>query len=233
MSPQDHGCGLPQEAPGGACCAAPKAPRPQAGRRTVLSAVLLGVAASACCWLPLALAGLGLATGTLGARIAWIRPWALGALALLLIGVIAWWALKRFGSAPSQGACCAVAPRFPILAVILLGLSFIGASAAPRLLDRHPVGAVPPPSLPAGGTLLVLATPQFDCAPCAGNLPRTLAATPGVASIQMDFDRRQTRLVFRPDAAVDATLARWKRDLGFEGKVVARETLSSPEDRPR
>lgn len=74
----------------------------------------------------------------------------------------------------------------------------------------------------------MLSTPQFDCPPCAGTLPQTLAATTGVASVQIDFDKRETRVVFQAGAAVDATLARWKKDLGFEGKESKRETASVP-----
>ncbi len=229
MSTQDHDCCPPRGPQTGVFPREPPDLSPKAGRRTVLSAVLLGVAASACCWLPLTLAGLGVATGTLGARIAWIRPWALGALALLLAGVIAWWALKRYGSPSEKDNCCTEPPRFPTLPVVILGLSFLGA-AAPWLL--HPgrsttLTATTPPA-PAGGTLLVLSTPQFDCPPCVGTLPQTLAATPGVASVQMDFDKRETRIVFHPGSAVDATLARWKKDLGFEGKAVRREAVSVP-----
>ena len=201
-----------------------------AGHRTVISAVLLGVAASACCWLPLTLAGLGMATGTLGAKIAWIRPWALGALAFLLAGVIAWWALKRYGDPFEKDYCCMESPRFPTLPVVLLGLSFLGATAAPRLL--HPggkttlAGTMAP--IPARGTLLVLSTPQVDCPSCVGKLHQTLAATPGTATVQMDFDKRETRIVFQQGSAVDATLARWKKELGFEGNVVKREAASVP-----
>lgn len=226
MSTQNHDCCPPGGPQTGQCPTEPPDLSPKAGRRTVLSAVLLGVAASACCWLPLALAGLGVATGTLGARIAWIRPWALGALALLLVGVVGWWALKRHGGPSGKDNCCTEPPRFPTLPVVILGLSFLGAAAAPRLL--HPgrtttLTAFAPPA-PSGGTLLVLSTPQFDCPPCAGTLPQALAATPGVASVQMDFDKRETRIVFQPGAAVDATLARWKQELGFEGKEAKRES---------
>jgi len=170
-----------------------------------------------------------MATGTLGARIAWIRPWALGALAVLLTGVIAWWALKRYGSPSGKDNCCTEPPRFPTLPVVILGLSFLGAAAAPRLL--HPgrsstLTATAPPA-PAEGTLLVLSTPQFDCPSCVGTLPQNLAATPGVASVQMDFDKRETRIVFQPGSAVDTMLARWKKELGFEGKEVKREAQVS------
>ena len=201
-----------------------------AGRRTVLSAVLLGVVASACCWVPLVLAGVGVATGTLGAKIAWVRPWAIGGLALLLVGVVGWWAQKRYGGPAEGDNCCTEPPGFPTLPVIVLGLSFLGAAAAPRLL--HPgrsttLTALASPS-PAGGTLLVISTPQFDCPPCVGTLPQTMAATPGVASVQMDFDKRETHIVFQPGVTVDSTLARWKKELGFEGKEVRRERVPAP-----
>lgn len=225
-----HDCCPPLGAQTGACPTGPLDLSPKAGRRTVFSAVLLGVAASACCWLPLALAGLGMATGTMGARIAWIRPWALGALALLLAGVIAWWALRRYRGASEKDNCCIEPPRFPTLPVVILGLSFMGAAAAPRLLHpgRSTTLTVRVPPAPAGGTLLVLSAPQFDCPSCVGTLPQTLAGTPGVASVQMDFDKRETRIVFQPDAAVDATLAQWRKELGFGGKEVRRERAPAP-----
>jgi copper chaperone CopZ len=192
----------------------------------VLSAVLLGVAASACCWLPSALVSLGLATGTLGARIAWIRPWALAIMALLLCGVIVWWVLKRYGGPSGKDTCCTEPPRFPTLPVVALGLSALGAAAVPRLIHPGQSATLSSPA-PTGGTLLVLSTPQFDCPACVGTLSQAMAATPGVVSVQMDFDKRETRIVFQPGSAVDATLARWKQELGFEGIEVKRETAST------
>lgn len=227
MSTQGHDGCHPPGAPTGECLTNPSDLSPKAGRRTVLSAILLGVAASACCWLPLALASLGLATGTLGARIAWIRPWALGALALLLAGLIAWWVLKRYGGPSGKDHCCTEPTRFPTLPVVFLGLSALGAAAVPRLIHPDRSATLVPPA-PAGGTLLVLSTPQFDCPACVGTLSQAMEATPGVASVQMDFDKRETRIAFHPGSAVDATLARWKVELDFEGKEVKREAASAP-----
>lgn len=243
MSTENHDCCPPEEprpkipalhecceVPEGKCPTEPPDLSAQAGRRTVLSAVLLGVVASACCWVPLAMAGLGVATGALGAKIAWIRPWALVALGALPVSLVGWWASKRYGGPAKGDNCCTEPPRFPILPIVVLGLSFLGAAAAPRLL--HPgrnstLTALAPPA-PPGGTLLVLSTPQFDCPPCVGTLPQTMAATPGVASVQMDFDKGETHIAFQPGAAVDATMARWKKELGFEGKEVRRESVSAP-----
>ena len=50
-----------------------------------------------------------------------------------------------------------------------------------------------------------------------------MAGTPGVASVQMDFDKRETYIVFQQGADLDATLARWKKELGFDGKEIRRE----------
>ncbi len=127
----------------------------------------LGALASACCWVPLVLAGLGMASGTLGAKIAWIRPWALGGLLILLLGLLGWWAHTRFASARTAKDCCAVVPKFPTLAVTILMVSFVFAWASPRLLHRgrnSTLTALATPA-PAGGTLLVISTPQFDCPP--------------------------------------------------------------------
>lgn len=194
--------------------------------RTIWASLGLGVLASACCWLPLALAGMGVATGTLGARIAWMRPWALGGLLILLAGVIGWWARKRLASATSAEACCAVVPKFPTLAVVVLGASFVLAWASPRLLHpgRKTSLSVQAPAATTGGTLLVLSTPQYDCPACVGTLPRTLADTPGVASVRMDFEKRETHVAFNPGAGIDATLERWRKDLGFGGEEVQRRT---------
>jgi hypothetical protein len=54
-----------------------------------------------------------------------------------------------------------------------------------------------------------------------------MAATPGVASVQMDFDKRETHIVFKPGADVDATMAKWKKELGFDGREVQRETIGA------
>ena len=226
MNDQNHDCCTPSNTEASANhqvgCALPSNTGDK-GHRTVWASIGLGVLASACCWVPLALAGAGVATGTQGARISWIRPWALGALLILLLGVLGWWARRRFAPVKA-GDCCAAVPRFPTLAVALLTASFVSAWAAPRLLHEGK-DPVPVAAAPIGSTLLVLATPQFDCASCAGDLPRTLAATRGVDSVQMDFDQRETRIVFQPGAPVDATLAAWKKDLGFEGKEIQRKRM--------
>lgn len=230
MTSQNHDCCPPLKtkeslkSPGSCVLTPPKAEAD--AKRTVWASISLGVLASACCWVPLALAGLGVATGTLGAKIAWIRPWALGGLLILLLGVLGWWARKRFASAKPVEDCCAVVPRFPTLAVTILLVSFVIAWASPRLL--HPgrnstLTALASPT-PARGTLLVISTPQFDCPPCVGTLPQTMAKTPGVVSVRMDFDKRETHIAFQPGAEIDATLAQWKKELGFEGKDIHRQT---------
>lgn len=195
-----------------------------AQRRTAWAAVGLGLLASACCWLPLALAGVGVAGGAAGARVAWIRPWALGGLVLLLAGLVGWWTYRRFMTAKVTDDCCAVAPRFPVLPVVVLAISLVGAWATPRLVHSGgPPAGEARAMAPAGGTLLVLSTPQFDCPSCAGTLPQTMAQTPGVASVQMDFDARKTRIAFQSGADVEGILAHWDHDLGFSGTVIQRQ----------
>lgn len=234
MASQHHDCCSPTEAkesvqPSGNC-ALPSLKAEDGSKRTVWASVGLGVLASACCWVPLTLAGLGVATGALGAKIAWIRPWALGGLLILLVGVIGLWARNRFASSGATEDCCAVAPKFPTLAVAILLGSFLLACAMPRLLHSERNTTLSPlaPPAPAGGTLLVIATPRFDCPACVGTLPQTMTATPGVASVQMDFDKRETHIAFQPGAAIDTTMALWKKELGFDGKEVRREIAPAP-----
>lgn len=193
--------------------------------RTIWAAIGLGVLASACCWLPLVLAGLGIATGTLGARIAWTRPWAFGALVVLFLGVVGWWAWKRFGSVDQAAGCCTVIPRFPALAAGILAASLILAWASPRLLhpDSHTTLTVVALSPPSGGPIFVLSTPQFDCPACVGTLPQRMANTPGVASVRMDFDKRETHIALLPGTEVDPILARWKKELGFSWQSLHQE----------
>ncbi|HEU4952634.1 MAG TPA: hypothetical protein VFT46_11840 [Holophagaceae bacterium] len=220
------------------CCAVPEPPKigPSAStpvaegstaRRTVWAAAGLGLLASACCWIPLALAGAGAAGGAAGARVAWLRPWALWGLALLMVGTLGWWIYRHSIRGRPQEDCCAPAPRFPALPMLVLVLSFIGAWSAPRLLFLYAHESASKSAESAavtdGGTLLVLSTPQFDCPPCAGALPETMAKTPGVASVHMDFDKRETRIQFREGANVPGILAHWDHDLGFSGKVILRQ----------
>lgn len=223
-----------REAGSHACCApitSAKAEmvRPSAsggrGGRTAWAAAGLGLLASACCWIPLALAGVGAAGAAAGARVAWLRPWAFLGLVLLTVGTLGWWIYRRSIKGRPQEDCCAPAPRFPVLPMLVLVLSFIGAWTAPRLLYAH-VDASNGAGSSAGidgGTFLVLSTPQFDCPPCAGVLPETMAKTPGVASVHMDFDKRETRIQFHEGADVQGILARWDHDLGFSGKVIQRQ----------
>lgn len=230
MSDITHDCCVPSEMEEplkSGSCALPPSGTEAGYKRTVWASIGLGVLASACCWVPLALAGLGVATGTLGAKIAWIRPWALGGLLVLLLGLLGWWARKRFASAKTKEDCCAVVPRFPTLAATILVVSFVFAWASPRLLHpgRNSTLMALAPSAPTGGTLIVISTPQFDCPPCVGTLPQTMATTPGVATVRMDFDKRETHIAFQPGAKIHAILAQWKKDLGFEGKEIRRQVL--------
>ena len=215
--------------PSGGCClgevikAAKDIQSESPKRRTTWAAVGLGLLASACCWLPLALAGVGVAGGAAGARVAWLRPWALGGLGVLFGVVVVRWATQRLRVGKTKADCCEPLPRFPFLPVGVLVLSSIGAFAAPRYLDGN-AGTPAQPALAAvpGGTLLVLSTPQFDCASCVGTLPQTLEATPGVASVRMDFNKLETRIAFKPGADVDATLVKWNRETGFTGREIQR-----------
>lgn len=197
------------------------------GHRTIWASISLGLLASACCWLPLALAALGVATGSLGAKVAWIRPWALGSLPILLVATLGWWVCKRFAASRMAEDYCGSVPTFPTLAVAILAASFVLAWATPRLLHSGRKSTLVARA-PLGNTLLVISTPRFDCAACVGTLPQTLAETPGVASVQMDFDAHETRIAFQAGAAIEAILARWKRELAFEGKVVRQEVISRP-----
>jgi copper chaperone CopZ len=207
----------------GRCNPSPSKPKGTQGR-TIWPSLGLGVLASACCWLPLALAGLGVATGMLGAKIVWMRPWALGGLLILLLGVVGWWARKRFAETKSSEARCQGVRRFPALEVGILGISFALVWASPRLLHpgRNTSLSVQAPFVSSGGTLLILSTPQFDCPPCVGTLPKAMAATPGVASVRMDFEKRETHVVFQLGAGIDEILAKWKQELGFEGREIQR-----------
>lgn len=221
---ESHACGVPPTAHPALLNNAPDARMDGAQRPTAWAAVGLGLLASACCWLPLALAGVGATGSVVGAKVASMRPWALGGLGLLLAGVVGWWVQRRITVTKVVNDCCAVAPRFPTLPVVVLALSFAGAWAAPRLLHRgKPVPGSPEAAMAAGGTFLVLSTPQYDCPPCAGTLPQTMSQTPGVASVQMDFDKRETRIAFKPGADVDGILAGWNQKRGFSGKVVRHQ----------
>ncbi|HET6330989.1 MAG TPA: heavy metal-associated domain-containing protein [Holophagaceae bacterium] len=220
-----------QEAESRACCALIASSKEAAVRSnasgrssggTAWAAAGLGLLASACCWIPLALAGAGVAGGAVGARVAWLRPWALWGLALLLAGTLGWWAYRRFLNEKSAADCCAPPLRFPTLPALVLILSFTGAWSAPRLLAARAVApdGAGVAALTDGGTLLVLSTPQFDCPACAGTLPQTMSKTPGVVSVRMDFDKRETRIRFQHGADVGSILARWDRDLGFSGNAL-------------
>lgn len=221
---ESHGCCIPSTAAPIVPTNASNARTDGGQSRTVWAAMGLGLVASACCWIPLALAGAGIAGGAAGAKVAWMRPWALGGLGLLLASLTGWWAYRRVVATKVADDCCAVVPSFPTLPAVVLALSFVSAWAAPRLL--HPADASPgnpEGTTAAGGTLLVLSTPQFDCPACVGSLPKTMGQTPGVASIQMDFEKRETRIALKAGADVNEVLADWNQRLGFSGKVVRHQ----------
>lgn len=121
--------------------------RNPAGSLAGLSALagIGAVAASSCCVLPLALAGLGAGgavLGGLGALAAYQMPILAAAVALLAAGWLAFWRRARAAACAADGACARPeTPRLTLIALLAATL-LVGAGAGWSSVEPILLGAI-------------------------------------------------------------------------------------------
>lgn len=218
------------------CCAptprATTSPPPRStepGRRLGLwsagGAVVAAILASACCWLPLTLIGLGgSAVGVAGFFEAY-RGWFLGAAGLMLALGFYLVYFRRPRCAPGE-ACEAPRPRLQranrILlwsaTVLVLAFStfpdYFGVLSDGR--DSYALSAAP------GGVTRTYAIEGMTCEGCSGLVRDALTKLPGVTAVDVLYSEKQARVHFARNANVnDGAVLRAVASLGYQGSPPA------------
>ena len=148
--------------------------------------------ASACCWLPLSLAVVGVSLGGLGSWFEFLRPYA-----LLVAGAAAGTALHlAIRREPIRDACDCGSPganrRTRIMAGVLTGMA-LASAAIPDLLalfDQSKPGL----AAESAAASIELSVQGMTCAGCAVALQRSLREIPEVAWATVDFDTGYARV---------------------------------------
>jgi len=191
------------------------------------ASILAGAAASACCWLPLALGVFGASAAGLSRSIVRHRPWLAGLTVVLVAGSLL---LTRRLEPTCEGSSSCASPgsrsrsRAPLVwlaGLLALALAFLPAP----LLGRNERST----ASPAGGPGYVLAVEGMTCAGCAGTLRAELADVPGVRSASVDHVRGRAEVeVEAPSGPLEAELLRAVERSGFSARVVRQGRLRSP-----
>lgn len=220
------------------------APPPPRNRNPILlggGAVFMSVVASACCWLPLLLVGLGMSAAGVSAFFVQFRPLLFpGTFALL---ALAWWLARRprFQGAPGRlgsrrdsdgppgsdvDACCATglqtehsrrfemnrSVKYMLLASTVLALAILSSRLwTPLVLASGPAATFIPS---AAEKQIVLDIEGMTCASCPRNVERALSSVRGVRHVSVSYESRQAIVEAAPFVTGEA-LARGLERSGY------------------
>lgn len=209
----------------GGTASAARPSRVNAGMLALIGAVVAAVAASACCWAPLVLLAAGISGGAFASAFEAWRP-VLLPMTFALLGPAFYFAYRRPRAAE---ACCSPegnavpatkklnrAVLWVVTAVILAFAFFPGYAG--RLLGSG--------SVVARGDLeeMVVEIEGMTCEGCAAGLAGTLRGVPGVAHVEVSYERREAVLSVEKDHAVPReTILNVVAKAGYRGRFVDRE----------
>lgn len=191
------------------CCPPPIAARrkrgdPPAEKKSFLAMVLgvfAALVASACCWLPLVIVGLGASSAGVGAAFDRWRPVMLGLTALFLaIGL--YFAYRPQRCAPDS-ACETVPPdkrRGTRIGLWIAVVLVVGVATFPwwvsLFVPRQDTPTVVAASGPQTETIFLIT--GMTCPSCALNIQRSLKAIPGVSLATVSYDDKSARIEWSP-----------------------------------
>ncbi|MFA0757358.1 MAG: hypothetical protein YPKNTGVA_002891 [Candidatus Fervidibacter sp.] len=160
-----------------------------------IGAMLAGLLASACCWLPALLAAVGVGSAGLGAKFAPYRPFfAFGALALIGIAFAV-----TYRRQPKE-ACCLTpthkAQRFGLwvaLVIVLVSLVF------PKVMERfaRSASSVSSGAMPEGVRAFSFRIEGMSCPSCALAIAANLKRLPNVVDARVDFEKGEATIFYR------------------------------------
>lgn len=223
----------------------PDGRRKGAGLAT-LGAVCTAVVGSACCWLPLLLIAFGFSAAGVGSffeqyralfliatfallGVAWVLTYraALGTAWARLVGKPA--ATHSCCAArPEPADCCATQPDRKAFTVrhfnqIMLGMAtvlIVLFALFPQWIGLVLGGSRSATAVGAGGQEVVLEVRGMTCAGCAATARQALSKVPGVANVEVSYDRAEAVVTFergvtvQPEALVQAA-----REAGYDANL--------------
>jgi len=213
-------------------CCAPKAPAPEAPKSSGVSAGLLSsmgavvaaVLASACCWLPLALIGLGASTVGVAGFFEAYRSYFLAATVVLLGAGFYYVYLRKEKCAP--GSACAVPnarlKRLNKISLWVATAMVILFATFPNyigfLLGGDDAGA-PVAQTPAD-VERVYAIQGMTCAGCVTHISSVLREVPGVKSAEVSLERDDAHVVFAAGHANDQAILAAVASAGYTARAL-------------
>lgn len=203
----------PSEVPSPAAVKAPRAGWLTGG------AVVAGVLASACCWIPLLAVGLGTSAAGAGALFA---AWRLPLLAIAAVFLAGGFYLAYRKPRCAPGAACETpAPRVRQSGRALLWLStalVIAMALVPEYAGALFGDAQAQPSQVAAVATVVYSVDGMSCRACESHATEAVGKIAGVASVRVSYDAREAAVAWTTAPDHPAVFAALK-NLGYTGKV--------------
>jgi len=192
-----------------------------------VGAMLSGLLASACCWLPALLATVGASSAGLGMKFAPYRPFfAIGALVLLGIAFIVTYRLQP------QEACCLTskhkAMRFGLwvaLVIVLASLVFPKAVAWFNIAASSSSTA----TMPLGVRTLSFRIEGMSCPSCALAIEANLKRLPGVTDARVDFEKGEATVFYRDKPPSKDAIS--QAVASVEGRAIFMGAIDLPQNR--
>lgn len=196
------------------------------GAFAAMGSVLAAIVASACCWFPLLLLGVGVSAGGIAGAFEKTRPLFL-AVAIVLLGLGFYIVYFRRSACSPEGECSTPPTKIKMFNQVMLwvatvavaGFAFfpsyvgilLGGSTDPLLTDDSSVKKI------------VLAIDGMTCEGCTAPIERELSSMHGVASASIDYEKAEG-LVFldSENSCSPKDLVATVERAGFQAKVVSQ-----------
>lgn len=225
------------------CCESPLSPseaapsirRARGGLWTAGASVMSAAAASACCWLPLLLVTLGLSAAGVSSAFEKVRPYFLGACAVLL-GLGFYLVYIRNGKCAPNTACAGVNRRLARLSRGALWIATLAVAAFtffphwPALVLSATSSQEAHENRP-GPPVVTLRIGGMTCEGCALTVQKGIQAVPGVAGARVLYPKGEARITLDESstASNEALIAAVHR-AGYEATLASEgaDSSSSP-----
>ncbi len=220
-------CCAPEAAPSDAVAAVSQTRDPgskssgaSAGLLSSGGAVVGAILASACCWLPLALVGLGASTVGVAGFFEAYRPYFLGATGLFLAGGFYYVYFRKPKCAPGD-ACAVPSPRlrrFNVISLWLATLLVVVFATFPSYVSVFLGDGGPGAAAVAQAPTDIERTYAIDgmtCEGCAGHVRTALEELPGVRSARVSYEDGSATVIFEDGAYDDEAVSRAISSLGY------------------
>ncbi|MBA2411858.1 MAG: cation transporter [Planctomycetes bacterium] len=195
-------------------------------------AIVAGVLASACCWLPFVVIGVGASAAGAGAFFDRWRPVFLVIATVLLLA--AFWLIRRQAACDPASSCSTATLRRRriahlglVAAVVIVALSAAYPLYGPALLRRNVVER----QSTAGGTALSFRVDGMTCATCAVAVEKELLKLDAIESVRIDHSTGLASVSVTPSNAeseVRAGIAAAVARLGYSSDVTQPQRNASP-----